>query len=59
MDHRCYVNGKEVVHKAGSTIAVTDAVYKQISIAVQKTRAQKREYFEKQVGSPEWKALQK
>ena len=56
MDHRCYVNGKEVVHKAGQTIEVTDKVYDQIVSAVKQTRESLREHFSQIVGSPEWRA---
>lgn len=58
MDHRQFVAGKEVLHRAGETIEVSDKVYIQIVEAVRQSRISLRNQAAKVPGSPEWNAAQ-
>ena len=56
MDHRRWVNGKEVVFKAGNVITVTDHEYDHIVKAIREGRERNRDIAAKTPGTPEWKA---
>ncbi len=55
IDHRRWVDGKCVLHKAGETISVTNNEFEFITNAVRNSRVESRSVAQKTLGTPEWK----